>query len=374
MRIGLVVTGGFDRSARERVTPSLLWLVERLARRHDVHVFVLHYYPESCSYPLLGAAVHDIGRVEGPRGLGRTRQRRRLSAAIAAHGPLDLIHAYQGMPAIVSAPIARRLRVPLVITLDSGELIAIDDIEYGLQRRWFDRRSVAFALRAAARVTVTTGYMDKRLRDAAGGLRADVVPLGIDAGSFSPAARLDGPPWRLLRVASINAVKDYPTLLRALDHLAGHGLDVQLDIVGDDTMDGAAQAMTQALGLASRVTFHGFHPTDRLTDFYARAHLHVVSSRHEAAGMVVLEAAATGLATVGTAVGHVADWHGDRAVAVPTQDPVALASAIADLLHDRERRACIAANAREWTLAHDADWTAGEFERIYNSIVVVRRS
>ena len=41
MRIGLVVSGGVDRSGRERVTPSLLWLVERLARRHDVHVFVL---------------------------------------------------------------------------------------------------------------------------------------------------------------------------------------------------------------------------------------------------------------------------------------------------------------------------------------------
>src|SRR5215471_19214520 len=180
MRIGLVVTGGFDRSARERVTPSLLWLVERLARRHDVHVFVLHYYPESCSYPLLGATVHDLGRVDGPRGLGRGRQRRRLSAAIAAHGPLDLIHAYQGMPAIVAAPIARRTGVPLVVTLDSGELIALDDIAYGLQRRWFDRRSVAFALRSAARVTVTTNYMEQRLRDVAAGVRAEVVALGID--------------------------------------------------------------------------------------------------------------------------------------------------------------------------------------------------
>src|SRR3954471_16653971 len=109
MRIGLVVTGGFDRSSRERVTPSLLWFVERLARRHDVHVFVLHYYPESCSYPLLGAIVHDIGRVEGPRGFRRRRQRHRLCAAVERQGPLDLLHAYQGMPAIVSAPIARRL-------------------------------------------------------------------------------------------------------------------------------------------------------------------------------------------------------------------------------------------------------------------------
>ena len=374
MRIGLVVTGGFDRSARERVTPSLLWLVERLARRHDVHVFVLHYYPESCSYPLLGAMVHDLGRVEGPRGLGRGRQRRRLSSAIATHGPLDLIHAYQGMPSIVSAPIARRQGVPLVATLDSGEFTALDDIAYGLQRRWFDRRSVSFVLRSAARVTVTTDYMEARLHDAAAGVRADVVALGIDARAFPPVVRVDGPPWRLLRVASINTVKDYPTLLRAIAHLADSGLDIHLDIVGDDTMNGATQAMTRELGLASRVTFHGFQPTDRLTNFYARAHLHVVSSRHEAAGVVVLEAAATGLATAGTAVGYVADWHGDRAVAVPTQDHVALAGAIADLLQNRDKRERIAARAREWTLAHDADWTAERLEEIYSSISVVRRS
>src|SRR5476649_545704 len=85
MRIGLVVSGGFDRSGRERVTPSLLWLVERLARRHDVHVFVLHYYPEPRSYSLLGATVHDIGRVAGPPGFRRRRQRRRLAAAVTAH-------------------------------------------------------------------------------------------------------------------------------------------------------------------------------------------------------------------------------------------------------------------------------------------------
>jgi len=374
MRIGLVVTGGFDRSARERVTPSLLWLVERLARRHDVHVFVLHYYSEPCSYPLLGATVHDIGRVEAPRGLGRGRQRRRLAAAIAMHGPLDLIHAYQGMPSSVAAPIARRLGVPLVVTLDSGELTALDDIAYGLQRRWFDRRSVGLAVRSAARVTVATAYMEKRLQDAAPDVRAEVVAFGVDARAFSPVVRVNGPPWRLLRVASINAVKDYPTLLRAVAHLAGCGLDIHLDVVGDDTMGGVAQAMTQELGLSSRVTFHGFQPTDRLMDFFGRAHLHVVSSRHEAAGVVVLEAAATGLPTVGTAVGHVADWQGDRAVAVPTQDPIALGGAIAGLLHDREKRERIATSAREWTLAHDADWTAGQFHWIYESIAGVPRS
>src|SRR5438132_13793806 len=98
MRIGLVVTGGVDRSARERVVPVLLWLIERLARRHDLHVFALHHYREPCSYPLLGATVHDVGRVDGPPGLRRLRLRAKLAAAIDAHGPFDVVHAHCGMP------------------------------------------------------------------------------------------------------------------------------------------------------------------------------------------------------------------------------------------------------------------------------------
>src|SRR3954447_16760842 len=82
MRIGLVVTGGVDRSGRERVVPTLLWLIERLARRHEVHVFALHYYRDPCTYPLAGALVHDVGRVDGPPGLRLFRLRRRLDAAI----------------------------------------------------------------------------------------------------------------------------------------------------------------------------------------------------------------------------------------------------------------------------------------------------
>ena len=368
MRIGLVVSGGLDRSGRERVTPSLLWLVERLARRHEVHAFVLQYYPEPCSYPLFGATVHDIGRVDGPPGLRRGRQRRRLAAAIEGCGRLDLLHSYQGMPAIVGAPIARRLGVPLVVTLDSGELTSIDDIGYGLQRRWIDRRAVAVALGAASRVTVSTPYMSGITPHGAGTPGVAVVPMGVDASSFPLVARDGGPPWRLLRVASLNAVKDYPTLLHALARLARGHLDVHLDIVGEDTLRGRVQELTRALRLETRVTFHGLQPTDRLAAFYARAHLHVVSSRHEAAAIVVLEAAASGLATVGTSVGYVADWHPDRAIAVPVQDSDALANAIADLLQDPSRRARLASAAREWTLLHDADWTAAQFERIYDEV------
>jgi glycosyltransferase involved in cell wall biosynthesis len=375
MRIALVVPGGVDRSGRERVVPVLLWLVERLARRHDVHVVVLDYYAEPCTYPLLGATVHDVGRVTGPPGFRRVRLAKRLSEVMARIGAVDIVHAYWGMPAgVVAVPIARRLGVPIVVTLSSGELVRHANIRYGLQRRWIDRRAIAHTVKHATAITVPTAYMARLLTEHAGpapaaraqAMDATVIPMGIDTTQFAVGHRSEGPPWRLIRVGSVNAVKDIPTLLHAMAALPP---DVALDIVGEDTLGGAMQLLTSQLGIERRVTFHGWQPTDRIAGLFGAAHLNIVSSIHEASNVTMLEAACAGVPTVGTAVGYVADWHPDRAVAVPVGDPRALADAITALLHDSARRTMLADAARRWTLAHDADWTASAFESLFTRII-----
>ena len=373
VRIGLVIPGGFDRSDRERVIPSLLWLVERLAVRHDVHVFALRHDPEPSTYMLRGATVHDLGHARTLPGFGRRDQLARLMKAAAGVGSIDLLHAYLAVPAgWVTTIAAGRLGVPSVVTCSSGEWVSVPGLDYGLQRRWVDRHSVAAAARRATRVTVCTQFMARMA--VAHGIRPDIIPLGVPPAAFAPAAHVEGPPWRLLHVASINPVKDHATLLHATAWLVQHEPRVHLDIVGEDTLGGAVQGLTARLGLDRHVTFHGFQPTDSLAAFYAHAHLHVVSSRHEGAGIVTLEAAAAGLATVGTAVGHIADWAaaGERAVAVPVGDAPALGAAILALLRDPERRRRIAEHARAWAIAHDVDWSARQFDQLYGQIA--RRS
>src|SRR4051812_31852979 len=281
MRTALIVTGGVDASARDRVVPALLWLIERLARRHDLHVFALHYHRKPTSYPLLGATVHDLGRVDGPPGLRRMRVTARLRRAVSEHGPFDLLHAYWGMPGIVATSVGRGLGIPVIVTLDSGELVAVEDIGYGLQRRWIDRRMVRRMLRAATRVTVCTDYLASML--ALGGRDVEVIPIGVDTTLFPTGFRAEGPPWRLLRVASLNAVKDYAMLLRATAAIVRDLPDTKLDIVGEDTLNGTIQAQCHAFGLDRHVTFHGVQSTAALGGLYRRAHVHLVSSRHEAA-------------------------------------------------------------------------------------------
>jgi glycosyltransferase involved in cell wall biosynthesis len=174
-------------------------------------------------------------------------------------------------------------------------------------------------------------------------------------------------------VGSLNRVKDHATLFAAVARVIARIPDVHLDIVGEDTLDGTVQRLAGRLGLARHVTFHGFQPNDALDQFHARAHLHVVSSRHEAAGVVTLEAAAAGVATVGTKVGYLADWAPEgRAVAVEPADADALGAAVAGLLEAPARRARIAEAARAWALDHDADWTASRFDDLYRDLARAR--
>jgi glycosyltransferase involved in cell wall biosynthesis len=173
---------------------------------------------------------------------------------------------------------------------------------------------------------------------------------------------------RLIPVASLNRVKDQTTLLRALATLRTSGLNFHVDIVGEDTLQGTIQALCAQLGLSARIRFHGFLTQRQLRPVVESADLMIVSSRHEAGPLALLEAAVAGVPTVGTAVGHVQEWAPQAALAVPIGDSVELAGAIRRVLEDEELRLAIAHEAQRRATREDADYTAARFQAMYSSI------
>jgi glycosyltransferase involved in cell wall biosynthesis len=365
VKIAVIVPGGVDRSGEYRVIPVLLALLARLAARNEVHVFALHQERGPASWDLAGAHIHNIG-------VGFTVPRA-IQAICAEHraSPLHLVQSlWSGTPGSIAVAAAKILRLPCLIHVAGGELAAIADIGYGGRRTWLGRVREATLLRAATVVSAASAPMIEAL--AALGISAQRLPLGVDQNFWPPQqpVRRDlGKPARLIHVASLNRVKDQATLLRALASLSATGAQFHMDIVGEDTLQGEMQAFAVHLGLAGQVTFHGFLPQKLLLPLMRQAHLLIVSSRHEAGPMVVLEAGIEGVPTVGTAVGHIAEWAPHAAIAVTVGDWAGLARAIVSVLVDEDLRLNLARRAVQLALDEDADCMAKGFLALYANVL-----
>lgn len=364
MKLAIIVPGGVDRSGVDRVIPCIVWLIERLARRHDVHVFALAQEPAPADWDLLGARVHNIGTATG-------RGRPLLARFAAEHRarPFALVHAFFGWCGTFAALIGWRHRLPVVFHAAGGEFVALRDVGYGMRCTTRDRIALRVAVAGATRITVATTYMQQLATELR--FRTERVPLGVALDQWpvgESRARDPARPARLLHVGDIRPVKDQSMLMDAANHLASAGVAFELDMVGLDTMQGAIHRSRAARRLGRAVRWHGVVRRDTLRALMDRADLLLVSSRHEAGPIVVLEAAVAGVPTVGTAVGHVAEWAPAAAIAVPVGDAAALAREAGALLADDQRRLAMAREAQRRAVACDADWTAAAFERIYDEL------
>jgi glycosyltransferase involved in cell wall biosynthesis len=361
VRIAMVVPGGVDRSGEYRVIPALIALIRRLASYEEVHVFALSQEDGPGDWELAGAHIHNVGSHHARlRAVRSIREMHRLSH-------FAIVHAiWSGAGGQVAAAAAALLGIPSLIHVAGGELVALPDIDYGGRLRWRGRISEHLVLRTASAVTAASAPTIEIISRL--GVGAERIPLGVDIDTWPARAPVRRPvdrPARLVQVASLNRVKDQATLLRALALLAQRGVPFEMDIVGEDTLRGEIQGLAAELGLSSRVRFRGFLIRRQLRPLVEAADLMVVTSRHETGPVAMLEAAVAGVPTIGTAVGHIAEWAPGAAMSVPVGDWASMAGAIAQMLEDEELRLGIAHEAQRRALAEDADYSAGRFRALY---------
>ncbi|MBV9912025.1 MAG: glycosyltransferase family 4 protein [Sinobacteraceae bacterium] len=368
MKLAMVLPGGVDRSGERRVIPAVLALLARLAAEHELHVFTLLQEREPATWQLLGAQVHNIGA---------RRTLSRALAAIAAEHRRNPFHAvlsiFSGPAGLTAGLAARYLRIPGLVHVTGGELVALPQIAYGGRLTWKGRLREAIVLRLATQVSTSSEPMVQQLTRL--GIAAQRIALGVDLRRWPvcPPRKRNAVP-RLIQVASLNRVKHPALVLAALQQMRTAGADFHMDFVGEDTLQGELQALTRQLGLARQVRFHGFLTQRELYPLMLQADLMLVSSWHEAGPFAVLEAAVVGVPTVGTDVGHIAEWAPAAACVVPQADPAALAHSTLALLSDDDRRLELAAEAQRRAIAENADYTANSFSQLLARLAADRTS
>jgi rhamnosyl/mannosyltransferase len=183
--------------------------------------------------------------------------------------------------------------------------------------------------------------------------KTSVVPLSIDLDDYGqyggPPVALPGDSNRptLLFVGRLNYYKGVEYLLDAMP-----SLDADLIVAGDGARRETLEDRATRLGVSDRVHFLGYVDETHLHGYYDRADVFVLPSVEpsEAFGIVQLEAMAYRTPVVNTDLPTGVPWvsqDGKTGVTVPPRDADALASAVADLLDDPERRRTYAERARE---------------------------
>ncbi|MBZ4415261.1 glycosyltransferase [Myxococcus sp. RHSTA-1-4] len=189
------------------------------------------------------------------------------------------------------------------------------------------------------------------------------LPLGIDLSPYlqpSPEALRAEAHWRAeaagaplwLMVGRLVYYKGLFTALEALARVPG-----RLVVVGQGPLEAQGRERARALGVEGRVTWAGYLPPDALAGAYraATALWFPSNARSEAYGLSQVEAMASGLPVLNTAIPHSGvPWvsrHEETGLTVPVGDAAALAVAARRLVDEPALAKRLGQMARERAVA-----------------------
>ena len=243
----------------------------------------------------------------------------RMTATIASHSrSWDAIIAHWLAPSALAALPARK---PLLAIAHGGDIYTL--LAHGLLRP---------ALRALVARRTQLAFVSRALFDLARAelpdLPAIVQPMGLDVGRFAAIPHAPTSPPTILVLGRLVPVKGIDIALTAFEHLA---TPARLVIAGDGPLRAQLESRAKA-----GVEFLGAITTDERDRWLGRASVVVIPSRAlktgrtEGSPLVALEALATGIPVVASAVGGLRDL---AAIChVPPDEPRALAAAIERVL------------------------------------------
>lgn len=180
--------------------------------------------------------------------------------------------------------------------------------------------------------------------------KVHLVHLGVDLRALEQSRQL---PYQvhdcvtIACVARMVPVKGHAVLLKALSALKTWGVGFRAIFVGDGPLLDETRTLRESLGLTAEVQLLGRLDHSEVMALYSQQNIDIAVSssltlgQHEFEGIPVslIEAMAAGVPVVATDCGGTSELIGDGAgILVPCDDPMAMATALRDLILDPARR------------------------------------
>jgi teichuronic acid biosynthesis glycosyltransferase TuaC len=329
-----VVSTFFPNASTPYRTLFVRHLVTALAERSDVTVIApvpyappwpprarwralrsIPYRAQSGSSPVQHPRYIVVPKVEAFSGLTYALAVAPTLRRLARAGGIDVIHVHCAYPdAVGVALVARALGIPFVITAHGS------DINVYATRKSL-RAQILWALSQAAAIVAVSEDLRRKICALAPSLAARVkcIPCsGVDPSVFQLGERSEAraeqgvePAARVaLFVGNLVPIKGLDTLLEAWRILLGNGsigAQDRLVLIGDGPLRGHFQEAAASPALAGTLQVLGPLPQAKIASWMRAGSVLCLSSLHEGMPNVVVEALASGLPVVATAVGGIPD-------------------------------------------------------------------
>ena len=293
-------------------------------------------------------------------------------------GQPALIHAHFGIEGVSALGLAMHLKIPLVTTFHGFDATLKTHAMLS-SPAWFRYPLLRGRLAREGRLFLcASSFIRQRLLEAGfPESRTHTHYIGVDCRNIRPRGHLEEQ-LRILHVARLVEVKGTRYLLRAFARVARTHDAVRLLIIGDGPLRRPLRALAASLGVGDRVEFLGALPHAEVLSSMRKAAMLVLpgirtaTGREEGLGMVLLEAAATGVPIIGSRVGGIPECivDGKTGFLVPERDEETLARRMAELLEDPVRRHSMGAAGRALVEDRfDIDRQTAALENFYDSVL-----
>jgi glycosyltransferase involved in cell wall biosynthesis len=195
--------------------------------------------------------------------------------------------------------------------------------------------------RFASGIIAQTNIAKEILQTQTGAKKIYVIPNAVKP---IQVAAVNGSRKRIITIGRLSREKGHSVLIKAFAQMATP--DWMLDIVGDGPLRKDLEAMTDELGLAQRVVFHGYRKD--IAEHLAQASIFVLPSFYEGFPNALVEAMSVPLACIASnCVAGPSDiiQDGVDGLLVPTGEVGELTSSLDRLASDPDYRSLISKNA-----------------------------
>lgn len=373
MRIAIVTQSYYPRPGG--VTEHVHHSAEELrARGHEVTIITTRFGndpPEepgifrmgrNCLVPMNGAWVNMTVGI----GLGK-----KLRSTLEELQP-DIIHTH--CPLVPTLPLLTLRAIPARSKI-IGTFHAAAESNYAY--RILRKKLVKCADRLDARIAVS----DAACKLAHSYFPGDytIVPNGIDTARFSPRskpiARYQDGALNILFVGRLDKRKGLRYLIDASSRLAASSTRrIRLIVVGET---GTRKFLLPTPDRRLELVFTGLVARETLARFYTTCDLFCSpATGNESFGIVLLEALASGIPIIGTAIPGYLTLLTDRwnALVVPPRDPQAIVRAMREFMDNPHVRHRCIENGWQFVRQYSWDKIAVQLERLYESTLLPREA